>query len=73
MKAKSTIRTEMRRLRVVMCHSPSDALRARAYEAYTALQWVVENTSWTPAGLIKENWADEAYKYYLRGLTKDEA
>jgi len=61
MKAESTIRKQMQRLwRLVRSPSTvSEECRARAYEAYTALQWVAEKTSWTPAGLIEAN-ADNA-------------
>ena len=51
MKAKSTIQKQMQRLWKT-CQDPKadQYLRCECYEAYHALQWVIEDTSWTPAG-----------------------
>jgi hypothetical protein len=52
MKAESTIRKEMRRLRGFIDANKLDARWHRqvdeAYAMATALQWVLERTDWTP-------------------------
>jgi hypothetical protein len=54
MKAKSTIQAQIRRLRRIAENDDVDEyLRHRCYEAYHALRWVIEDTTWTPAGLAE--------------------
>ena len=56
MKAKSTIKKQIRRLQQIVedtTGAPED-LRKWCYDAYHALRWVVENTDWTPAGMAEE-------------------
>ena len=49
MKAESTIRREINRLRSMAENDQyTDASRQIAYEAYHALRWVIEEVSWTP-------------------------
>ena len=53
MKAESTIRREIARLRKMSKDAQLPrSTQHEAYEAYHALRWVIENTSWTPSGLI---------------------
>lgn len=58
LKARSTIRREMRRLRAFIdAHNANPAFRAKvdqAYAAECALQWATERTSWTPLGVVLE-------------------
>lgn len=55
MKNISTIRRQIARLRRL---SEDESIRTdardMAYEAYHALRWVIEDTSWTPVWLIKQ-------------------
>ena len=54
MKAESTIKKQIRRLeRIADREDAPERLRLGAYEAYHALRWVVEDTDWTPAGLVE--------------------
>lgn len=52
MKAESTIRKQIRRLRAISEDDVnySRETRNQAYEAWHALRWVLESVSWTPAG-----------------------
>lgn len=53
MKAESTIKRMIRRMRR-LCddyENIDDRTRGEVYEAYHALRWVVEDTSWTPMSL----------------------
>ncbi len=55
MKAKSTIEKQIRRLRRIVEDTPrvSEDLQKRCYDAYHALRWVIEDTTWTPAKLAE--------------------
>lgn len=52
MKAESTIRKTMQRLRKEGKKSNSEERRLMAYDMATALQWIVEDTSWNPTSLL---------------------
>ncbi len=53
MKAESTIRKEMNRLfRMAKDENLDDVKRRAAYEAATALQWVIKKVYWTPHGVV---------------------
>lgn len=55
MKAKSTIRKQIRRLaRLAESDTVPEPIRGEAYEAYHALRWVLEPVSWTPARLLED-------------------
>ena len=59
MKAESTIRKQIARI-VRVCNASEDKdLRAEAYEAYHALRWVVEGTSWSPAKMFEDRLTKE--------------
>ncbi len=55
MKAKSTIEKQMKLLREFINYhdiDPSTArIRANAYEMETALQWVLDQSTWSPVSL----------------------
>jgi uncharacterized protein (UPF0147 family) len=54
MKAESTIRKQIARLRhVAEDRQLTDAIRSSAYDDMHALRWVLEDTNWSPAGLIE--------------------
>ncbi len=54
MKAKSTIKKQIARLKSISESADyCQAMKYEAYEAYHALRWVVEDTSWTPAGIFE--------------------
>ena len=59
MKAESTIRKQIVRLEKVCKKANNPRLRGESYETYHALRWVIENTSWTPAGMFEERLMDE--------------
>lgn len=55
MKAKSTIQKQIRALKAISDDpKQTTVIRDQAYEAYHALRWVIEKTTWTPASLLGE-------------------
>lgn len=65
MKAKSTIRREICRLRrMAEDERFTGASRHVAYEAYHALRWAIEDVSFTPGG--------EANRYLVRAGAEEE-
>ncbi len=52
MKAKSTIRKTMQRLYREAKGNGSQERCRMAYDMATALQWIVEDTSWNPVSLL---------------------
>ncbi len=61
MKAKSTIKKQIARLTKVCDHTKDKKIGGEAYEAYHALRWVVEDTSWTPAKLFEDRLSGEKH------------
>ena len=60
MKAKSTIQKQIKRLeKIADSEDVPENIRQESYEAYHALRWVIEDTSWTPATLTERR-ASEA-------------
>ena len=54
MKAESTIRKTMQRLRKEDKESNSEERCQMAFDMAIALQWVIEDTSWNPVSILKE-------------------
>ena len=52
MKAESTIRKTMQRLRKEDKESNSEERCQMAFDMAIALQWVIEDTSWNPVSLL---------------------
>lgn len=52
MKAKSTIRNTMNKLFVEARRSNCEDRTQMAYDMATALQWIIEDTSWNPVSLL---------------------
>lgn len=61
MKAESTIRRQIRKLRTI-AEDPAipDQVQGKAYEAYHALRWAITLVAWTPARLLQDEAEDEA-------------
>jgi len=54
MKAESTIRKQIQRLKRVGKTAETADERHGAFDAYHALRWVIQKTTWTPAGLAEK-------------------
>ena len=55
MKAESTIKREIRRLRATINTHSSKAVQEEAYGYETALQWVLDRCDWSPTTLALES------------------